>query len=247
MATERSTTARRGKRHRGRLVGTFVVIAILVVGAEAAAQDSHRTVTRAEAPAIATAINLRYADLPALRPGANPITSRERALDEEFTRCVGGVANSRAYAAAQSPTFTSSRAAALAIDSTTEILPSAALVRRDLAATSGPNGIPCLERQLRGVLSTTVPRGDTLQISATRPQEIVAGSDGAFLLRFTAAVGVRQGSSTVAVPLYYDSIGIAYGQIEIGLQLESSGTPPSPALEHRLAVILLDRALTAIG
>jgi hypothetical protein len=213
----------------------------------ASARAAHRTVTRARAPAIAAALDLRPGDLPALRIAANPITARERALDREFAGCVGGVANSRAYAAAQSPEFSSSRGAAVTIDSTTEIMPSAALVRRDLSAMTGPRGIPCLQRQLRGALSTGLARGDSLQISAARLPGIVAGGDGTFLLRFTATVGVRQGASIVTVPIYYDSIGIAYGQAEIGLQLLSTEAPPSPRLEQRLALTLLERARAAIG
>jgi hypothetical protein len=49
------------------------------------------------------------------------------------------------------------------------------------------------------------------------------------------------------VPIYYDSIGIAYGQAEIGLQLLSTEAPPSPRLEQRLALTLLERARAAIG
>jgi hypothetical protein len=49
------------------------------------------------------------------------------------------------------------------------------------------------------------------------------------------------------VPVFYDVIGFAYGQAEVGLDLLTSGKAPSSALEKKLTATLLARAHAAIG
>lgn len=235
----------RGRRRRAR-VGTVVLVAVLAVGV-AAARGTHRTVTRAAAHAVAVAINLRPSDLPTLAAQANPITAAQRRFSAQLTACLGGVPDNEAYADAQSPTFTSSGSSSLTISSTTEILPSAALVAKDLAAVRSAKGIPCLQRQLGTQLKASLAKGDTLSIHGVLLPAIVTGSDGTFALRFNVVVGVKQGGSSVPVRVYYDTVGFAYGQAEVGFDVLSTATTPSISLERRLGASLLARARAAIG
>jgi hypothetical protein len=51
----------------------------------------------------------------------------------------------------------------------------------------------------------------------------------------------------VPVRVYYDTIGFAFRQAEVGFDVLSSATAPSGALERRLGASLLARARAAIG
>ena len=233
-------------RRRGARIGTVVAIAVLAVGVEAAL-GSHRDVTRRGAHAVAVAINLRQGDLPKLSAHSNPVTAQQRRFSAQLTACLGGVPDNLAYADAQSPTFASSGRSSLTISSNTEILPSAALVAKDLAAVRSPKGIPCLQRQLGAQLKASLAKGDTITIAGVPLPATVSGSDGTFALRFAVVVGIKHGSSIVPVRLYYDTIGFAYRQAEVGFDVLSTATAPSSALERRLGASLLARARAAIG
>lgn len=235
----------RARRRRAR-IGTVVLVAVLAVGVRGAL-GSHRTVTRRDAHAVAVAINLRHGDLPTLAAQSNPLTAQQRRFSAQLTACLGGVPNSEAYADAQSPTFTGSGSSSLTISSTTEVLPSAALVAKDLAAVRSAKGIPCLQRQLGAQLKASLAKGDTLSIHGVLLPAIVSGSDGTFALRFNVVVGVKQAGATVPVRVYYDTIGFAYGQAEVGFDVLTTATVPSTSLERRLGASLLARARAAIG
>lgn len=235
----------RARRRRAR-IGTIVAVAVLAAGA-AAALGSARDVTRGAAHAVAVAINLRHSDLPKLSAQSNPITAQERRFSAQLTACLGGVPDNLAYADAQSPTFTGSGQTSLTISSDTEILPSAALVAKDLAAVRSRKGIPCLRHQLGVQLKASIGKGDTLSIHGVPLPSVVSGSDGTFALRFNVIVGIKQGSSTLPVRVYYDTIGFAYRQAEVGFDVLSTATAPSDSLERRLGASLLARAHAAIG
>ncbi|HEY1778659.1 MAG TPA: hypothetical protein VGG41_21060 [Solirubrobacteraceae bacterium] len=233
-------------RRRLKRVTTMVAIAALSVGA-ASALGSHRTLSRHEARAAAIAINLRSKDLPRLASQSNPITAQQRRFSAQLTSCLGGVPDRLAYAEAQSPTFTGSGSSSLTISSTSEILPSAALVAKDLAAVEGAKGIPCLQSQLGAQLRGTLAKGDTLQIHGAPLPAVVSGSDGTFALRFVVTVNLKQGRKSISVPVYYDTIGFAYGQAEVGFDVLTTTAQPSATLERRLGATLLARARAAIG
>ena len=197
-------------------VGIALLIAVLAVGV-AAAHGAHRTITRAQAKAVAAAISLHHSDLSTLNQQSNPITAQELRSNAELTACVDGVPASEAYAQQQSPDFTNA-SGSITIDSTAEILPTASLAARDLAAITGSR-LP-------------YPNGST---------------DGAFMLRFTIALRVKQGSGHTSVSLYADVIGFIYGQAEVALDVLTTGTKPSNSLEQRLESDLVTRAKSAIG
>jgi hypothetical protein len=237
-----STRARRVRRR----LAAIIPIAVLAVGV-ASALGSARTLTRSEAHTAAVAINLRHVDLPSLTSHSDPITAQQRRFSAQLTACLGGVPDSQAYAEAQSPTFTGSGSSSLTISSSSEILPSAALVAKDLSAVAGAKGIPCLQTQLGSELKASLAKGDTLQIHGAPLPAVVSGSDGTFALRFDVVVDLKQGNTSFPVPVYYDTIGFAYGQAEIGLDVLSTSKKPSTTLERRLGAILLARARAAIG
>jgi hypothetical protein len=224
-----------------------LLVAVALVAGTDAALASRRTVTPAQALAVATAISIRHADVPKLKQTSNPMTAQETAQSAHLTACIGGVPNSEALANTQSPNFVSSSGTSVTLSSGTEILPSAALVAKDFAAVTGPHGLPCLLAQLRGELVGTPPKGETVTSHASRLAPVVSGAAGAFADRFTVVVTVTRKTTTLILPLYVDVIGFDYGQAEVSLTVEAVGSKPSTSLERRLAVLLLARARIAIG
>lgn len=234
----------RAQRRRMR-VGIALLIAVLAVGV-AAAHGAHRTITRAQAKAVAAAISLHHSDLSTLNQQSNPITAQELRSNAELTACVDGVPASEAYAQQQSPDFTNA-SGSITIDSTAEILPTASLAARDLAAITGSRGLPCLERELKAQLQSGAAKGDSVTVTGARLPYPNGSTDGAFMLRFTIALRVKQGSGHTSVSLYADVIGFIYGQAEVALDVLTTGTKPSNSLEQRLESDLVTRAKSAIG
>lgn len=237
--TGRSQIVRQG-------VGALALASLLAVGADDALA-SHRTISPSQAQAVANAIALRPSDLPTLSQQSNPITAQERQLNAQLTACAGGVPDSKGLAEGQSPSFASTGNLPVTINSNTEILPSAALVAKDLAAITGSRGLPCLQAQLARQLRSSISKGETLSVHGARFPSVVSGSDGTFAFRFSVVVHATSGASTVSVPLYADSIGFAYGQAEVSFTVVETGGKPSAALERRLAALLVARARAAIG
>jgi hypothetical protein len=231
---------------RRSLISALLVASLLAAGADAALA-SRRPVTPAEAVAVATAISIRQADVPKLEQRRNPVTAQETVQNTQLTACIGGVPDSEALANTQSPNFVTSSGTSVTLSSGTEILPSTELVAKDLAAVTGPHGLPCILKQLRGELVGKPPKGETVTSYASRLAPVVSGADSAFADRFTVVVTVVRKTTTLILPLYVDVIGFAYGQAEISLTVEAVGAKPSMALEHRLAGLLLARARVAIG
>jgi len=229
-----------------RSIGVLALASLLALGA-APALASHHAISSSQAQSVATAIGLRHSDLPSLSQHSDPITAQERQLNAQLTACVGGVPDGKALAEAQSPSFASSGNSSVTVNSDTEILPTAALVAKDLASITGSRGLPCLQAQLASQLRSSTSKGETLTIHGARFPSVVSGSDGTFAIRFSVVVHATSGTSTLSVPLYADSIGFAYGQAEVSFTVVETAAKPSAALERRLAALLVARARAAIG
>jgi hypothetical protein len=217
--------------------------------AAAAATAAERMISRSEAAAVAGAISLRQGDLPGYAGSSNPVTAQERKQGDQVAACDGGTPESDALAVAQSPYFSPrSNPNSLTVSSSSEILASAQLVAKDLKAVEGPRGTPCLASELKPQLEATLGKGSSASITSARLPSVVSGADGSFSLAFTVSLSIKQGKTTVKVPLYADLIGFAYGQAEVGLDvIATGGEKPSTSLERRLAGVLLARAKAAIG
>ncbi len=225
--------------------GVSLAAMLLAVGTDAVA--AQRTITRAEALGVATAISVRHADLPTFKQQSNPMTAQEQRLAAQLTKCAGGVPESEALANTQSPNFVNSSGSSVTVNSATEILPSTALVAKDLAAITGSHGPACLLAELRGELVPSPAKDETVTGRAARLPSVVSGADTAFADRFAVVIRVTHPSTTLILPLYVDLIGFTYGQAEVSLSVMTVGTKPSTALERRLAAPLVARAKAAIG
>ena len=241
------TTSRIPRRAR-----LAVALALLIFASAAAAAFASAvpTVTRHNATAVANAIAIKHSDLPSYTQQKNPVTSEELRLDADLAKCDGGVPRTQAFAETQSQNFVKAPTGkpSIQITSDTEIMPTAALAAKDLAAVTGPRGIPCLRADLGAQLKSSLPAGATLKtITGTRLPNVVAHSSSAFIDRFTIVISVKSsGAPTLKLVLYADAIGFTYGQAEVSLSFETSTAPPPQALERLLSEQLLVRAHTAM-
>ena len=224
-------------RRRGVVALLAVVAAVACAGVALAA---HRTITRNQAQAVATSINLRHSDLPTFAAHPNPVTADEKRLNATLGRCVGGVPDSQALAKVQSPTFTSPGSVSATISSESQIMPSQALVAKDLAAIAGPKAIGCLRSELNAELRATLPKGDSLiSLTGSRVASGVSGADGSFAYRFKFVIGVKQGTKTTKVPAYGDFVGFTFGQAQVSFSIQTELAPPSAAFERQVAARLV--------
>lgn len=220
----------------------------VALGLLATAALGARTVTRAQARAVANAISLRHSDLPSLTQTNNPVTPQQLQVENKAIACAGAVPLSKAFANTQSPLFQSSGTAPVAVNSGTEILPSTALVAKDFAATERPHALRCLLSEVETGLKGGLPTTDKLaNASAVRLPSVVTGMADSLAIRCTIDIRVAQGGTTVSVPVYADEIEFTDGQAEVSLVLNTTVTAPSSSLERRLASVLVARARAALG
>jgi len=224
----------------------LVAAALLALGVGGAAA-SPRVVTHRQARAVATAINLRQADLPTLKQVGSVTTTPEDAGGEQLSACAGGVPDRLAFANVTSPNFVGNGAAATTISSSTEIFPSAGLVAKDLAAARSPRGQRCIQEALQASLRSQAQKNETFTASLSLRPAPVSGADTSVEVRVAITATVKTNGKSVSVPLTADFIGFGWGQAEVTMSVLTSFGPPPASLESRLCAILLSRARAAIG
>ena len=238
------------RRWRGaaRRAGVGVALAVVVLATGGGiALASHRTVTRGEAHGVATAINLRHADLPSLKEESNPVSAQDRRLTAQLHACVGEAPPSEAFAAVSSPSFVGPAPSSVTMRSQTQIFPSASVVDHDLAAGRRPRALTCLAGYAESASRQAVPKDVTVTTHAAWLPTEVSGTDGVSGVRVTVVLHETQGTTTENLPVYIDAIGFAYGQAEVSLSVTSTSTVPSTSLESRLEALLVARAKVSIG
>jgi hypothetical protein len=222
-----------------------VALALVAIGAPVAIA-SIPAITRAHSLAVANAISLRHSDLPTLKQEPNPNTAQDKQSTAALTKCVGGVPDSEAFANTQSDNFVTANQS-LTISSSTEILPTTALVAQDFAALERPQALTCVLDLLGATLRASLPKADRATSTVARIASVVPSIAESAAIRLKIVVAVPKGKSTVDVPIYSDVIGFAYGQAEISMDIQQTLVPPSASFERQLAALLLARAQAAIG
>ena len=231
----------------GARVGVPLALVLIIAGG-AVALAAHRKVTRSDAHAVATAINLVHSDVPTLKAHLNTLTARDRQANAQLAGCIGENPPGAGIADVRSPDFDGPSPMSLTVDSETEILPSSAAVAKDLAAIRRPHALTCLRTAYTAALRESLPKTDTTTSSIARfSPPVASGTDASFGIRIIVDVHAKTATTTVTVPLYVDAIAFAYGQAEVTLDLLSAVTAPSPQLEAQLAKLLVARARRAIG
>jgi hypothetical protein len=211
------------------------------------AAASHRIVPHKQARAVATAINLRHADLPALKQVGSISSTPEGASGAQLSACAGGVPDRLAFANVSSPNFVSSGEPSSTISSSTEIFPSAGLVATDLAAARSTRGQKCIQEALQDSLRSQAQKNETFTAKLSLRPAPVSGADSAVEVRVAIVASVTTKGKTVSVPLTADFIGFGWGQAEVTLSVMTTLAAPSTTLERKLCTVLVSRARAAIG
>lgn len=238
----------------GRLWGrgscSALIVGLLCAALAAVASASVRTVTRAEAKSVASAIALRHGDLPSFQQKpSRPLTVQQSELAAKDSACAGTSPLDTAYALGLSPAFVSGGTIA---QSATVIFPTAAWEARDLAADAGPRVVPCALAYQKALLSK-LPNGET--VSSIRVVRLRAAAPVVYAIRATYVLSRPPGAETAAlhsardvrVAVYEDGLTIAYGQADVGLTVTTFGGPPAAAFEQHLADVLYARAKATLA
>jgi hypothetical protein len=227
---------------RTRPGAALAALAFALVLATTAALASSTTITRADAPAIAKAIQLRPGDLPGYGQQPNPFTPQEEKANTQAAKCDGGVSSFDALINAPSAYFLTKTAA---ISSFVEIFSSARLAAQDVAASGSSRGVACALRVYAKQIKASAPKGETISLSSIgRLPSIVSGIAGATAYRLVLVAHAKQGNTEHTVTSYSDYIAFAYRQVEVDLSAAFHVTPP-PTLERKLTLLLLQRTKAA--
>lgn len=200
--------------------------------------------TKARAKAFATAVNLRAGDLPGFKVG-RPTTpsASDNATGDQLARCAGGVVSAKSVYDVGSPEFTlTSGIVQQEVSSEVDVLPSAALVARDLHAVKSARGKKCLATAIGKLLAATKVNGAKFgHVSVESSALPAAGADGSFALRILDSATI----SGLKIPIYFDFFGVAIGPAEVSLTAFGFGRAVPSSDELGLVSVLLRRAQAA--
>jgi hypothetical protein len=226
------------------LISLFAAVALFAAPALAAT-----TLTPANAKRIATAIELRASDLPGYTPKPNPFTAADRRVDDQLTSCYGGVAVAKALANEQSPVFTrASSGQQVQVNSSTEVLPSAALAVADMNASLSPRGLSCAQSAVAKAVRAGLEKNEKFLFArTTRLATLLPDVKNSVYVRVVIWIQVTNGSTRLSVPAYDDAVGFVDGGAEVSLNTLSIPLKPDVSLERTLAGDLAARAKAAIG
>jgi hypothetical protein len=226
----------------GRLVGAAIAFGGLGSAVESFAASP--SPTKAAAKSFATAVNLHAGDVPGFKAGTvSKTTAADRKTAAAVAKCAGGVNPSRAVIDSSSRDFNGTAGLVRQqISSEVEVLPSSALVARDLAAAKSTRGKACVERALdKQFAALKVPGAKFGKISVESQPLQANGATGSFAYRFTLPVTVHG----QRIHFYADNLGFTLGKAEVTLSAFGFGVPVSGTDELGLFSLLLRRAEAA--
>jgi hypothetical protein len=207
------------------------------------ASTSHSSPGRTRAVAYAHAVNLTLADLPGARIVAGEREARApSAAAIRFARCAGAVDPRLRIADVDSAKFALG-APGRQIKSGVEVLPSAALAARNLAAVSSARGRACLARFLSQAARSAAPT-QSGHVSISSLPDLLPGSQGYLGLRVTFPISTRNpvNGRPVQTQLTLDEFVFISGSAEITLSARTIKAPIPTATERRLLALLVSRA-----
>lgn len=191
--------------------------------------------TLAEAKAAALAINLVPGDMKDYSMQGEAGAAPENPAGKAAAACYGGVDPSHALADIASPDFGRSEKmpAPPTIASEVQVLPTADLVRQDLAGVTSSKAPGCLAVLFR----QSFEGADVANIKVIRLSSPAAGANS-FGYRIT---GVLKQAGAADSPLYLEVYGIAKGRTELTISVQGSQIPLATAERERIVALLKTR------
>jgi hypothetical protein len=213
-----------------------VAVAGLIAGC---GSSSTSAPSKAAATSAANQINLRPADLPHSTATPNPNTTG--ALDSQLASCAGTSPPGAAIVNLNSPSLdVGTGLQQQSFSSNVKVLPSKAIVTKDLAAIQSGKAQACIKSLLpKAIAQSASSRVKFSGVTITPLSTSVSGADGSYGYRLTVSAAATGQRLTIMV----DEFGAAVGRIELTLNDFGIGTPASSATESKLLSTLVSRAV----
>jgi hypothetical protein len=197
--------------------------------------------SKAQATSAASQINLKPADLPHSTATPNPTTPG--ALDSQLASCAGSSPPGAAIVNLNSPSLdVGTGLQQQSFSSNVKVLPSQAIVAKDLTAIKSGKAQACIKSLLpKAIGQSASNRVKFTGVTITPLPTSVSGADGAFGYRLTVSASALAARRPLTIMV--DEFGAAVGRIEITLDDFGIGTPVSSATESKLLSTLVSRAV----
>jgi hypothetical protein len=202
-------------------------------------------ITRAEAIAVADAVNMRHGDAPSLASKVSPRRLRPPA----FVRCGGPINPSLRLAEVASHLFeTGNRSISTLTFSNVVVWPTATITERARDFAESARGIACYEHALSEGRTERRPDGVVVHRPRTHVERLPDPIIGVPSVAFQAArtyVGTVAGAPThgiYEVPIYIDIMQAQVAPIVVTVQVQTINRKPPLALEQKLLERLYARA-----
>jgi hypothetical protein len=218
------------------------LVALAVAGLIAGCGGSSTSApSKAHATSAANQINLRPTDLPHSK--ATPNSNTPGALDSQLASCAGTSPPAAAIVNLNSPSLDiGTGLQQQSFSSNVKVLPSKAIVAKDLAAIMSGKAQACIKALLpKAIAQSASSRVKFTGVTLTPLPVSVSGTDGAFGYRLTVSASTAAAGQQLKIMV--DEFGAAVGRIELALDDFGIGTPVSSAIESRLLSTLVSRAV----
>jgi len=209
-----------------------------------AAHERHAAgtpLTRQQATALASAVNLTSVDVPGFTATVKHEgkTAAERRVEQDVRRCAGSAASHKTVVQISSKDFERHQSiAAQSVSSEVTVAATAAQAAGELAAVRSPHVRGCLAHYLEVLFKNQRAVGARVEhVSIMQGTPPAPGASGSFGWRMTAMFSVRG----FAIPIYLDLLGFTYGPVEVSLVSTGLPEPLPAAIEERLFTLLVSR------
>ena len=211
----------------------------LIAGCGSSGGSSSSPPSKAAATKAADQINLKQADVPHSTATPNPNTTG--ALDTQLASCAGTSSPGTAIVNLNSPSLDiGSGLQQQSFSSNVKVMPSKAIVAKDLAAIESTKAQQCIKSLLPKAIAQSA--SNQVKFSGVKIAPLatsVSGADGSFGYRLTVSASAAGQHLAIIV----DEFGAAVGRIELTLNDFGIGTPVSSATESKLLSTLVSRAV----
>jgi hypothetical protein len=202
------------------------------------------SLAKAQATALAQAVNLTSADLPGYS-ASPPKETNSKEESEELARCTGAPSPRLALAEVNSENFKRTGPEGFenkeVVSSMVTVMPSAALAAKSLAALRS-HGEACVEKLLnKKYAERSSQKASYSQVGIVQIPPEDFSVNGGFGFNITMDVTVTHGPFYV---LYVDVLAFVEGPLEVMLSATSTNRPTTSATEQHLLSLLAARART---
>ena len=207
-----------------------------------ATSSSSAPLTKAQAIALATALNLQPADVAGFRatPASPHESAQEKALTRQLEACAGAVGERFRLAEVRSYEFKRAvNGLPQEVSSTVSVEQAPANAEQDLNAIRSARGQRCVVKFVNAALKGKKLSGARVGAASIKEGTPPApGANGAFGIQLDLPISVQG----VTVHAYFDLLGFIRGPVEVTLQSVGVNEPFPASTQEHLFSVLVQRA-----